>query len=99
MAYVQVSRAKEKTDLVFTVHQVKQMAEKTPPSEKMLQQAERLEQKPALDPKLEQLRDVVAAMSRSHQKESTLDHTPHVPPPGGPASPARDRETGLDLEL
>jgi Ti-type conjugative transfer relaxase TraA len=98
MAYVQVSRAKEKTDLVFTVHQVKQMAEKTPPSEKVLH-AVRLDQKPALDPKLEQLRDVVAAMSRSHQKETTLDHTPHVPPPGGPASPARDRETGLDLEL
>lgn len=130
MAYVQVSRAKEKTDLVFTAHHVKQMAEKAPPSEKMLESAQRietqrlergekpalgdeqrhsfmacreylnqhgekqLEQKPGMDPKLDQLKDVVSAMSQSRQKETTLDHTPHMPPPSGsgPRPPEKNND-------
>lgn len=129
MAYVQASRAKERTDFVFTAHHVKQMAEKSPPTEKMIEAAQRIESqrlargekpvlgdehkqsfaacreyldqhsgkqiehKPAPDPQLERLKDVIDTMSTSRQKETTLDHTPHVPPGGsGPKAPEKNND-------
>lgn len=134
MTYVIDSRAKDTTKWVFTQHHVKQMAEKAPPSEKMLQQAQRIEaqrlergekpaladeqrqsfaacreylnqhgdqqieRKPALDPRLDEIKEIVGAMSESRQKETTLDYTPHMPPPEGPKPPVSHRE-GPDFSL
>ena len=44
LAYVQSSRAKDSTEFVFTEKQIDKMAEQTPPTEKMISAAEKVEE-------------------------------------------------------